>query len=93
MLLSPAFTFGLLLATLYGALTHLILGGEVRLLLVYILASWVGFGIGQGIGQVMAIRLLAIGQINVLTATLGSLIALATTVFLSQGRAASRRTR
>lgn len=92
-MLSPAFTFGLLLATSYGTLAHLILGGDARRMLAYIVASWIGFGIGQGVGQVMGIRVLAIGQINVLAATLGAVIALATTAFLSLGRATLRRNR
>ena len=84
MILSPAFTFGLLLATLYGALAHLILGGNGRVLLYFIIASWIGFAIGQGIGQVMNIRFLAIGSTNIFPATLGSLIALTTSTILSR---------
>ncbi len=81
--MSPSFTFGLLLATFYGALAHLILGGGGRRLLFYILAAWVGFALGQAIGEVMEIQILAIGPTNVLAATLGSVVALATTAVLS----------
>jgi len=82
-ILSPSFAFGLMLATLYGALAHLILGGNGRRLLFYLFASWIGFAIGQGAGRVLQIRILAIGPTSIIPATLGSLIALAAAVFLS----------
>ena len=83
MTLSPSFTFDIMLATLYGALAHLILGGNGRRLVVLIVASWIGFGIGQAVGQVMDIRVLALGPTNIVPATLGSLIALISTTILS----------
>ncbi len=86
MTLSPSFTFGLLIATLYGALAHLILGGDGRRLLAFIAASWTGFAIGQGVGEVMDIRVLAIGPTNMLTASLGALLAVATVTVLSAPR-------
>ncbi len=79
-----------MLATLYGAMAHLILGGDGRRLVFFILAAWVGFAIGQAAGQVMNIRVLAIGPTNTLTATLGSLIALVTTAVLSARRRPER---
>ncbi len=75
-----------MLATFYGALAHLILGGDGRTLLIDILAAWLGFAIGQGVGQVMEIHVLNIGPTNVLTGTLGAFIALATTAVLSAQR-------
>lgn len=86
MIFSPSFVFGLLLATFYGALAHLIFGGGGRSLLFYILAAWVGFSIGHAVGQVMGIRLLSVGPVNVLTGTLGALIAVVTTAILSSRR-------
>lgn len=83
MIVSPTFTFGIAVATLFGTLAHLILNGQGRHLLAYILAAWVGFGIGQAIGQVMNIRVLGIGDLNMLTAGIGALIAIITTMILS----------
>src|SRR5262249_27041139 len=40
---SPSVTFGFILATLYGALFHLVLGGNARQLALYLLAGWLGF--------------------------------------------------
>ena len=82
---SPALTFSLMLGSTYGIVAHLILGGNVRRMFVYILASLIGFAIGQGVGQVMAINSLAMGQINILPATLGAIIAIITGAFLSAG--------
>jgi uncharacterized membrane protein YeaQ/YmgE (transglycosylase-associated protein family) len=82
-ILSPSFTFGALLATLYGALAHLILGGNGRRLLFYIFASWIGFAIGQGAGRVLQIRVLSIGPTSMVPATMGSIVALAAAVILS----------
>jgi hypothetical protein len=80
---SPAFVFGLLLAMFYGALAHLIFGGGGRSLLFFILAAWTGFAVGHAVGQVMGIHILLIGPINILTGTLGALIAVVTTAILS----------
>jgi uncharacterized membrane protein YeaQ/YmgE (transglycosylase-associated protein family) len=93
--LSPSLTFSILLATLYGMLAHLILGGDFGALVTYTLASFIGFAIGHGVGEVMDIHALAIGPTNVLTATLGSLIAIIALVFLSfrQDASASGRRR
>jgi uncharacterized membrane protein YeaQ/YmgE (transglycosylase-associated protein family) len=86
LILSPAFTFGILIATLYGLLTHLIFGGDGRRLVATIVAGWVGFAIGQAIGQVMDIRVLALGPINLLSASFGALMATTATAFLAAHR-------
>jgi hypothetical protein len=88
--LTPSFTFGILLGALYGALGHLIIGGNVRRLIALILAAWIGFAIGQAAGQVMDIRALAVGSVNVLSASLGSLIAVAAAAVLSARRRAAQ---
>lgn len=86
MILSPAFTFGILIATLYGLFTHLLFGGDGRRLVATIVAGWVGFAIGQAVGQVMDIQVLALGPINLLSASLGALLATCATAFLSAHR-------
>lgn len=83
MALSPSFTFGLLTATLLGAIAHLLLGGNGRRLLFLILASWIGFAIGQAVGDVMDITMLAVGPTNLFAASLGSLLAIVTTAILT----------
>ncbi len=90
MSISPAFTFGLLLATLYGAVAHLIAGGDGRRLVGLIAAAWVGFAIGQGAGQILSIRLFAVGPLNLFSATLGAAIGCLTAAVLSARRGAGR---
>lgn len=87
MVFSSALAFGLLLSTFYAALAHLLLrGGGLRLVL-FILASWIGFALGEGIGDVLNITALSLGPTNVLTATIGSALAILAAAILS-GRSA-----
>jgi hypothetical protein len=59
--LSPAFTVGAILATLYGATVHMILGGDGRRLAATIVAAWVGFWIGLAIAQIMELHVMSLG--------------------------------
>ncbi len=88
-MISPGLTFGVILATLYGACAHLLLGGDGRRLLFNILAAALGFGLGQAAGQVMSIHALSIGPINLLAGTLGSWIALGALALLSRSQGKS----
>ncbi|GAB4443731.1 MAG: hypothetical protein Kow00120_13200 [Anaerolineae bacterium] len=73
---SPAFVFGFILATLYGAAFHLFVGGDARRLALFLLAAWLGFVLGQVIGAALNVTILDIGPIHTLTATLGAWLAL-----------------
>ena len=64
-----------MLSTLIGSASHLVFGGNGQRLLVFVLAAWIGFFIGNGVGEVMGIHVLAIGTVNVFTAILGAIIA------------------
>jgi hypothetical protein len=80
---SPSFVFGFIVATLYGAVFHFIFGGNARRLALYLLAGWLGFLLGQALGGQIGIRFLDIGQIHILSATIGAWLALfATRLFL-----------
>lgn len=72
----PSWLLAFALATLYGAGFHLWRGGNARRLLLYLLAGWLGFALGQGLGLLLNLDFLKIGQIYFLPATLGSGIAL-----------------
>jgi hypothetical protein len=65
---------------------HLIFGGRGRLLVAYILAAWIGFAIGQAVGDVMSIRALVVGPTNVLPGVIGALLASGLAVFLAGQR-------
>lgn len=86
----PTLTFGFILATLYGAGFHFVLGGDMRRLALYLLASWMGFALGQMVGSTLQISLLSIGALYALPATMGALIALIVAYVLTSRRAANR---
>jgi hypothetical protein len=79
----PAFIFGFLLATLYGALFHLWRGGNAGRLLLYITLSWSGFAIGQIAATRLGWTFLSFGPLNVGMATVLSLVFLLLGYWLS----------
>jgi hypothetical protein len=73
---SPSVVFSFILATLYGAAFHLVSGGDARRLALFLLAAWLGFALGQSLGEVVGMTLLDIGPLHMLTATIGAWLAL-----------------
>lgn len=72
----PSVLFAFILATLFGAAFHLLMGGDARRFALYLLAGWLGCAVGQVVGTALAIDLFAIGPLRTGAAALGSLIAL-----------------
>lgn len=79
---------GFLLATAYGAAFHLLLGGPARRIALYLIAAWVGFIIGQFAGSLLGIDLLKLGSINLLSASIGSWLALLVSWWLARATTA-----
>jgi len=75
-LLSPPWVFSLILASAYAAFFSLWQGGSARDLLIYLLACWLGFAIGELVGDFLGLDILMIGEIHVLEGTVGSLLLL-----------------
>ena len=73
---TPAYLLAVILPTLYGALFHLVRGGDARRLLLYMATSWVGFIIGHNISPIVHAHIYTIGPLNAGMATLGSALAL-----------------
>ncbi len=73
---TPTLILAVALSTLYGASFHVWQGGGARHLLLYLLAGWLGFALGQFVGDAADLRWLSIGALNALTATFGSGLAL-----------------
>ncbi len=69
----PVFVFGFVLATMYGLGFHVVMGGSARRLVLFVITSWVGFLLGQYIGDFLAIELFEIGTVHLLPATLCAL--------------------
>ncbi len=92
-MLTPNTIFGFILATLFGAGFHLIVGGDARRLALFLLAGWIGFGLGQLAGALLGISVLSIGALNLLPAGLGALVALLAALLLTANRRSDPFTR
>ncbi|MBK9054120.1 MAG: hypothetical protein IPL78_25365 [Chloroflexi bacterium] len=79
--------FAFLLATAYGAGFHLLVGGPVRRIPTYIIASWLGFTIGHFVGAVLGITWFKLGTVHLLTASLTAWIMLVLARWLSRPEA------
>jgi uncharacterized membrane protein YeaQ/YmgE (transglycosylase-associated protein family) len=88
---NPTTTFGFILATLFGATFHLVMGGDARRLALFLLAGWVGFGLGHVLGAVFGINILNIGTLHIFTASIGAVIALFAARLLTSNRSRSTR--
>lgn len=82
--IASGLVLGFILATLYGAFFHLIMGGRPGRIILYLVASWVGFALGHFIGDLLGIELLKLGALHLLSASVGSWLALLLAWFLSE---------
>ncbi len=73
----PAFLFGFLIATIYGAAFHFWLGGGAGRLVYYLILAWVGFWMGHLAGWYWDIGFFNLGALYLGMATLGSAVVLA----------------
>ncbi|MGH2593360.1 MAG: hypothetical protein ACRDGG_07590 [Anaerolineae bacterium] len=72
----PALLLSALLSTAYGAAFHFWRGGDLRRLGLFLVAGWVGFGLGQLAGLLIDWNGAMLGEVHLVEATIGSLIAL-----------------
>ncbi len=82
----PAFLFGFLISTLLGAGFHLIKGGSLNRLVLYIVLSWIGFWGGHFLAQELGITLWSVGPLRFGLAMVGCLGVLLIGQWLSQVR-------
>ena len=78
--------FGFLLASVYGALFHFWKGGKPWRLLAYLIFAWVGFWLGQLIGNAIGLVFIKVGSLNVGFASSMSLLVLFVGNWLVLGR-------
>jgi uncharacterized membrane protein YeaQ/YmgE (transglycosylase-associated protein family) len=72
----PTLTFGFIVATLLGASFHLVLGGDVRRLALFLLSGWVGFAAGHLAGNAFDVNVMNVGALRFFPAVIGALVAL-----------------
>ena len=80
----PAAIFGIIISTLYGALFHLIRGGNLWQLLLYIFLSWIGFWLGHFVAEWLGWDFLGIGPLHLGIATIVSWLFMLVGSWLSQ---------
>jgi hypothetical protein len=72
----PSLLLSFLLASLYGIVYYLVFGRGWLALGVYWLAALIGFALGQFLSRALAFSLLPLGSVNVIEASIASLIVL-----------------
>lgn len=76
MLLSPPFVLSVLLSTMLATLFNLWQGGSVRDLALYLIAGWLGFVVGELLGDWMGLDVFMIGEVHVAEAILACVLLL-----------------
>jgi uncharacterized membrane protein YeaQ/YmgE (transglycosylase-associated protein family) len=81
----PSFILGIIISSLYGAVYHLIRGGSLGRLLLYLIFSWTGFWVGQFLATRLEISFINVGPLHLAAATIGSITFLVVGDWLSKG--------
>jgi hypothetical protein len=79
------------IASAIGLGYHLLRGGGLRRLLLYLIVAWVSFFAGHGIGGLMQWDPLRLGSLNLLPATLTAVVSLIVAEILAGPRSQARR--
>ena len=82
----PAIIFGGVIATLYGAAFHLIRGGGIGRLLLYIILSWIGFWAGHFIADRLNWGFIEIGSLHLGIASITSILLIIIGYWILLGR-------
>jgi len=79
----PALIFGFLLASLYGAIFHLFLGGGLGRLILFLFLGWMGFLAGQLLASYLGWNFDLLGPVHLAIASLASFLFLTIGYWLS----------
>jgi len=79
----PAIVLGVVVSSLIGVGFHLVLGGNLGRLILYLVFSGVGFWSGHILGDVLGWTFFSVGPLRLGTAILGCLLVLGAGYWLS----------
>jgi len=73
----------MLISSIYGAIFHLLMAGNLGRMVLYIILAWIGFWIGHFIGNYYDWTFLSLGILRLGTASIGALLSLIIGYWLS----------
>jgi hypothetical protein len=76
------FILGLTIASACAFLFHILRGGSLKRLAIYMISAWIGFFSGHLLGELINWQLLRLGSINLFPALLGTILSLVLTAVL-----------
>lgn len=82
-MISPALYLGFLISSAIGLVFHLLRGGPLPRLILYLVTAWISFFAGHMFAEWIEWRALQVGSINLLSALLATLIGLLTASILA----------
>jgi uncharacterized membrane protein YeaQ/YmgE (transglycosylase-associated protein family) len=72
----PSILIGIVISSLYGAVFHLVKGGGLGRLLLYLILAWIGFWLGHLLATRLGWSFLTYGTLQLGSATLGAAVTL-----------------
>lgn len=89
----PGIYFSLIIATGLGLLFHLIRGGSLARLLLYLAAAWIAFMAGHFVAEWLDWHFMRVGPINLFAALLAAALGLLAAALLAGPERSRRRRR
>lgn len=72
----PSLIFGLLISTTLALTFHLLRGGRVARMFLYVITAWISFPVGHFVGGWIGVSSLRLGDLNLLPAVLATILSL-----------------
>ncbi len=87
------FLLGLTIASACAFLFHILRGGRLKRLALYLASAWIGFFSGHLLSELINWQLLSLGSINLFPALLGTILSLVLTAVLVKPNSSLKKTR
>ncbi|HUS84916.1 MAG: hypothetical protein MUO58_01715 [Anaerolineales bacterium] len=87
------FILGLTIASACAFLFHILRGGSLKRLAIYLASAWIGFFSGHLFSELINWQLLRLGSINLFPALLGTILSLVLTAILIKPNSKQKKTR